>query len=59
VVFSDPENTSIHFLFESFAEAVACLFIVGNGIKEFLLGLRQKGDPHGTRRFAASLITSW
>ena len=42
VVLGDPENTSIHFLLESFAEAVARLFIVGNGIKEFLLGLRQK-----------------
>jgi len=55
----NPKNTAIGFCLKSFAEAGSCFFVICNRIEKLILGLGDKDDVHGARRFSASSMTSW
>jgi len=59
MVICNPKNAAICFFLKSLAKAASCLFVIGNSIEKLILGLGDKDDIHGARRFSASSMTSW
>jgi len=54
----DPQNVSIHFVFEPLAQAGPSTFVVGDNVQEFDAGFGEERNCHGARRFWASRMTS-
>ena len=59
MMISNPKDAAICFFLKSFAKAASCLFVICNRIEKLILGLGDKDDIHGARRFSASSMTSW
>lgn len=54
----NPQNAPVHFIFETLSQAIASLFVIGDGIEELVPGLLNKSKDHGVRSLVASIMTS-
>lgn len=57
-MFGNPQDASIHLLFESAPQPSAGSFIEGDGVEKLLLSLLDEADSHGIKRSSAERITS-
>ena len=57
-VVCDPQDASVHLIFESSSESGPGFFVEGNRVEKLSLRLLDETDSHGTKRASAERITS-